>query len=90
LIGAALQVFAARRKDNIGISRPARGSHGESSDYDRRTGMASTWMSGKDRTKVPGAAVDRILSVDGVARREGRHISNLDLRNWPADHPPSF
>jgi len=52
--------------------------------------MASTWMSGKDKTKGPGAAVDRSLSFDGVARREGRHISNLDLRNWPADHPPSF
>ena len=38
--------------------------------------MASSWVSGKDRTKVPGTAVDRILSFDGVARREGRHDSN--------------
>ena len=40
--------------------------------------MASSWVSGKDRTKGLGAAVARILSssFDGVARREGRRDSN--------------
>lgn len=47
--------------------------------------MASIWVSVKDRTKVPGAAVDRILSssFDGVARREGRHDSNQTSTSAP-------
>jgi len=47
--------------------------------------MAASWVSGKDRTKGPGAAVDRILSssFDGVARREGRHDSNQTSTSAP-------